>query len=138
MKAPKKPESFMRSPDYPGGHKAMDLFVKENLKYPEEALRMKVSGKVSLVADVDYKGHVIKTVVKMGIGFGCDEEAARVVSLMQFESIKYRGLRVVFHKNVIIHFHLPGVQPINPEITYSYRENKKDDGSVTYEYTIKG
>jgi TonB family protein len=137
MKPHKKPESFIRSPSFPGGHKAMDLFVKEHLKYPEEAIRMKIAGTVSVVADVDYKGHVIKTVVKKGIGFGCDEEAARVVSLMQFESLKYRGLRVIFHKTVNIHFHIPGAVPVIPEINYSYKENDKSGGTVTYQYTIK-
>lgn len=136
MKTPRKPEQFVRTPSYPGGHKAMDLFVKEHLKYPEEALRHKIAGSVSLIADIDYKGQVIKTVIKNGIGFGCDEEAARVVALMKFESIRLRGMRVVFHKTINIHFHLPGVQPVNPEVTYSYKEGKKPE-QVVYTYQIQ-
>ena len=76
----------------------------------------------------------IKTVVKKGIGFGCDEEAARVVSLMQFESLRYRGLRVVFHKTINIHFHIPGAQVLNTEVTYTYVENKPKENSGTYIY----
>jgi len=141
VKKHKKPESFIRSPSYPGGNKAMDLFVRENLVYPEEAIRMKITGKVSIMADIDHKGKVIKTVVKKGIGFGCDEEAARVVSLMQFEGLHYRGLRVVFHKTINISFTLPGspkgAEPETPGFTYSYKENQDPGKPVTYQYTIR-
>jgi len=138
MNRHKKPESFIRTPSYPGGNAMMDRFVKENMVYPEEAIRNKIAGKVSLAADIDYKGNVTKVQVKKGIGFGCDEEAARIVSLMKFESLRYRGLHVVYHKTLHIHFHLPGVAPVNPEITYSYKENKNSGkpGNGTYEYTL--
>src|SRR5204862_185390 len=81
----------------------------------------KIAGKVSLVVDIDYKGNITKVVVKNGIGYGCDEEAAKVVSMMKFESLRYRGLHVVYHKTINIHFRLPDVKEINPEITYSYK-----------------
>lgn len=136
MKPTKKPEAFMRSPSFPGGAKAMDTFVKYHLKYPEEAIRMKIAGKVAIVADIDYKGKVIKTVVKKGIGFGCDQEAARVVGMMSFESIKFRGLRVVFHKTITIHFTLPDAPEINPEVTYTYVVEKKNTQEKTYSYKI--
>lgn len=126
----------MRTPNFPGGPKAMDLFVKEHMKYPEEAIRTKIAGSVVVLADIDYKGHVIKTIVKKGIGYGCDEEAARVVSLMQFEALRYRGLRVVFHKTITLHFKLPGATEINPEITYSYRVTNPEENK-TYTYRIK-
>ena len=126
----------MRSPAYPGGAKAMDQFVKDNLVYPDEAIRQKIAGTVSLIADVDYKGNVIKTIVKKGIGFGCDEEASRVVGMMKFESIRYRGMRVVFHKTIQIHFNIPGIQPVNPEISYSYQPAKSNDKPGNLEYTV--
>lgn len=128
----------MRSPSFPGGAGAMDQFVKDQLRYPEEAIRQKISGRVTLIADIDYKGHVIKVMVKKGIGFGCDEEAARIVSLMKFESLKYRGLRVVFHKTININFQLQGAVNINPQVTYSYVENKKEQQPLNIVYKFPG
>src|SRR6187455_2990413 len=96
----RKPESFIRNPNYPGGNKAMDVFIKENLHYPEDALKNKIQGTVSVEIDIDAKGRVVASRIKHGIGHGCDEEAVRLVSLLEFEKKKYRGLFVVFHRIV--------------------------------------
>jgi len=122
----RKPESFIINPVYPGGQKALNDFIRSNLKYPEDAIKNKVEGTVTVNYDVDVFGKVISTKVKHGIGYGCDEEACRIVSLLKYPKKKYQGMRVVFHMNINIHFHITPQKPIPQEvkIVYNYIEKK--------------
>ena len=49
------------------------------LKYPKEAEENKISGTVIVVYDTDSNCHIINIRIEKGIGFGCDEEAMRVL-----------------------------------------------------------
>lgn len=130
MRKKAKPESFIQKPVYPGGKKALDDFIRSNLQYPEEAFKQKAEGSVKVAYDVDVFGAVSNAVVKGGIGYGCDEEALRLVKLLRFEKKKYRGLHIVFHNTILIHFHLPGkvIKPLQQQqqinIVYHYKEGK--------------
>ncbi len=120
-----KPESFIRKPVYPGGTKAFNEFIRTELKYPDEAIQNKIEGIVSVSHDVDANGNVSEVKLKHGIGYGCDEEAMRIVKLLKYDAKKYRGMRVVFHNITNINFRLiPSIPP--PESTtvlnYSIKE----------------
>jgi protein TonB len=136
MRKERKPESFIKQPKYPGGKKAMDEFISSNMQYPEEALKNKVAGSVSVNYDVDVFGNVSDVKVKHGIGYGCDEEAVRLVKMLHYEKKKYQGLRVTFHKNIIIHFRLPGAVPQQGlVINYQYTESTPSPsagGNISY------
>jgi TonB family protein len=132
----RKPESFIKQPVYPGGKKALDAFIKSNMVYPEEALKNRVGGSVTIEYDLDIFGKVIATRLKHGIGYGCDEEAIRLVKLLKYPKRKYQGMHVVFHQTINIHFRLnDAVKPIAPTtqtINYNYVEKKsspKDKGT---------
>jgi TonB family protein len=56
--------------------------IKSQMKYPEEALKLKISGQVIVEFVIDTNGAVTRPSIKQGIGTGCDEEALRVVSSM--------------------------------------------------------
>ena len=130
----RKPESFIRQPDYPGGKKALDEFIRTNLKYPEEAIRNNIQGSVAVDFDIDIFGDVSNARIKHGIGYGCDEEAIRLVSLLKFQKKRYKGMHVVFHKSLNIHFHLHTASKIPPQqqtLTYSYTE-KQDGKKISY------
>jgi TonB family protein len=133
----RKPESFIKKVQYPGGDKAIDKFIGENLHYPEEALKNKVEGAVSIEIDIDVFGKVIASRILHGIGSGCDEEAMRLVGLLQFEKKKYRGLRVVHHRTLIIHFRLHTASPPVQQMSYQYKESEKKSPATTYSYSIK-
>ena len=141
MKRKTKPESFIQKPKYPGGKKALDDFIRTNMRYPEEALEQRVEGSVTVHYDTDVFGKVIKANVVHGIGHGCDEEALRLVKLLRYEKKKYRGLRVTHHHTIHIHFHLPGTVP-KPEqkemkINYQVSEAAKTPGGeIKISYTI--
>ena len=111
----------------------MDEFIKKHLRYPEEAMENKIEGTVAVEVDIDVFGKVSGAKVKHGIGYGCDEEATRLVQLLQFDKKRYKGMHVVFHKTINIHFRLhEASKPI--ELSYQYKE--KAVGNV-YNYTIK-
>jgi protein TonB len=60
----------------------MDSFLKyvsKNLKYPAQARRMGVEGKVFVQFVVEKDGSITDIKVVKGIGAGCDEEAVRVL-----------------------------------------------------------
>lgn len=69
-------------PVFPGGQKAMYDFLRENIKYPEIALKNNIEGTVYVKFIVDKNGVISNPVIMRGIGGGCDEEAIRVLSLM--------------------------------------------------------
>jgi protein TonB len=69
-------------PEFPGGEAAMNAFLDKNLQYPSMAKEQGIQGKVWIGFIVDKFGNVSNVEVLRGIGGGCDEEAARVVSIM--------------------------------------------------------
>lgn len=69
-------------PEYPGGFEAMSAFLAENIKYPEQAKKDKINGRVFVSFVVEKSGEVSNVKLLRGIGGGCDEEALRVVSNM--------------------------------------------------------
>ena len=74
--------SVEENPSFMGGVKEMYKFLAQNLKYPSAAQRANIQGKVFLKFIVEKDGSITGVETMKGIGFGCDEEAARVVKLM--------------------------------------------------------
>lgn len=143
----RKPESFIKQPNFPGGKMAMDQFIKSNMRYPELALENKIEGTVAVDLDIDVFGDVTDAKIKHKLGYGCDEEAIRLVKMLKFEKKRYMGMRVVFHRTLNIHFHLHNASkpPAKEEtVKYTYTSSTpapqvkpptKEGGSETY--TIK-
>ncbi len=69
-------------PSFMGGNSEMYKFLSKNLKYPTAAQRANIQGKVFLSFIVEKDGSITDIETMRGIGFGCDEEAMRVVKLM--------------------------------------------------------
>ena len=69
-------------PQYKGGTKALYQFLGENIRYPEEATRANIKGRVTLQFIVEENGELSDVHVMKGIGYGCDEEAVRVVKML--------------------------------------------------------
>lgn len=69
-----------QSAEFPGGQRAFSSYLKSNMKYPAEAQRAKISGgKVYIQFVVNIDGTVQDLQVLKGVGFGCDEEAIRLI-----------------------------------------------------------
>ena len=103
-----KDKKFIKKPTYIGGLKAMRQFIAKEMRYPKSALDQKIEGSVFLKYEVDYKGEVIASRVLSSLGYGCDEEAKRIVSKLKFYVGKNpRKLRIKFNKSIRIKFRLP-------------------------------
>ncbi|MFK8104708.1 MAG: energy transducer TonB [Saprospiraceae bacterium] len=137
----KKAKHFIRKPAYPGGLTALRQFIVENLQYPPLALAQKIEGTVYLSYLLNYRGNVLSTKVISSLGYGCDEEAERLVNLLKFKVPVNRGVKVKFRKSIQIHFRLdsatmPPQRSINLSNKYSYQfvpaEKKLRAPSATY------
>jgi protein TonB len=69
-------------PEYQGGMTEITSFIGKNLKYPEQAVKANVIGKVIVKIIIEKDGSVNSVSFLKGIGFGCDEEVERIVKLM--------------------------------------------------------
>ena len=70
----------IESNPYPhGGYEGFYSFVGKQIRYPREAQRLGVEGRVFVQFVVNEKGEIVETEVIRGIGAGCDEEAIRVL-----------------------------------------------------------
>jgi protein TonB len=130
MHKPAKDKDFIKQPWYEGGPKAMKQFIAEQLRYPAEALAQKVEGTVTVRFDIDHKGDVVDAkTIGHALGHGCEEEAIRLVKSMKFLVDKPRGLRVIYHKTMQIHFKLPNViMPIEQLVVqYNYTTTAHSD-----------
>ncbi len=136
MKKPKQAKHFIKKPIYPGGIKAIRQFIKEHLKYPEEALSNKIEGAVRVSYAINHQGKVIRTKITSSLGYGCNEEAERLVRLLKFEVPKNRGVKVTFHKKISINFRLPKTKP-KKQVLYHYKESpqtSKNGYTITIPY----
>ena len=64
---------------FPGGIDAFKEYVSKNMKYPEEAKKNNISGIVRVAFAVNKDGTINNITVPEGIGYGCDEEAVRLI-----------------------------------------------------------
>lgn len=62
-----------------GGMGAFYQYVRDKMKYPPQARRMGIDGKVFVEFVVNKDGSITDVKAIKGIGAGCDEEAVRVV-----------------------------------------------------------
>lgn len=85
----------------------MIKFINDNLRYPDDALANKVEGTVKIEFVVDGQGKIVETKILKGLGYGCDEEATRLVKLLVFEKVYNRGLNTRTKRSLNIAFKLP-------------------------------
>ncbi len=71
-----------KQPEFPGGETELLKWLKANLKYPPEAKRMGIEGKVVVVFFIDENGKVCDATVKESLQRRCDNEAIRLVESM--------------------------------------------------------
>lgn len=62
-----------------GGFNQMRQYIRQNLKYPAEARARNIEGKVKLEFRIQPGGRPGNVHVKQGLGYGCDEEAIRLL-----------------------------------------------------------
>jgi protein TonB len=96
-----------QQPEFPGGISEMYKYLGKNIKYPSAASRANVSGKVFMTFVVNTDGSIQDVQVLKGLGFGCDEEATRVVkSMPKWKPGRQSGRPVRVKYNLPINFQL--------------------------------
>ena len=94
-------------PQFPGGMEALMKYLSENIKYPEQAKKENIQGRVYVTFVVEKDGSITDAKVLRSIGGGCDEEALRVVNAMpKWEPGKLQGTPVRVQFNLPIVFKL--------------------------------
>ncbi len=90
-----------------GGMTKFYQYFAKNLVYPVAARQAGIEGKVYLQFVVDKSGNVSDVRVAKGIGYGCDEEAARVIKEgPKWNPAKQRGQAVKSRVTFPLHFKL--------------------------------
>lgn len=79
-----KPELLERYPEFPGGTEAFANYLRKYLRYPERAIYAGIEGKVFISFVIEKDGRLTDIKVLRGIGYGCDEEAVRVLKKSPF------------------------------------------------------
>ncbi len=136
----KKSRKFLKYPQVEGGKQGFIKFIKENLQYPKEAIEAKIEGSVLLWVEISDEGKLLQTKIEKGLGYGCDEEALRLVKLLKYEKARNRNVRVKSKNKIRIDFKL---QKIEQQLSYtiSLKNNAQKaetdkNKKTTYGYTI--
>ena len=112
----------------------MSAFIGQHIKIPKAAQDAGVNGTVGLSVTINHLGEVVATKVISSLGYGCDEEADRVVKLLKFKVEKHPGLKVQFHKNIQIHFHSSPNVPAPAPLPV---KQEQDTPSLQWQYTFQ-
>lgn len=84
------------------------IYIGNNLRYPPEAKRLNIQGKVKIAFTVDENGLVKDPYVLEGFDYECDAEALRLVTQMPpWEPLKIDGFAIATNKILPIVFWLP-------------------------------
>ena len=95
-------------PEYPGGIEALYNFMRENIRYPQEAKKLGIEGRVFVNFVIDTDGTVSEPRILRDIGGGCGEEVLRVVNMMpRWKPALHRGKPLRTRYNLPVSFTLP-------------------------------
>ena len=78
----KKNQKVEQMPEYPGGQAALFEYLSKNIKYPADAEKKKVEGKVFVTFVVDSDGKITDVSLLKKVFPSLDAEAIRVISAM--------------------------------------------------------
>ena len=96
-------------PEFPGGEKALKDFIGSSIKYPVEAIKKNIQGKVFVTFVVTHEGAVTKARVVRSVDPLLDQEALRVINLLPtWKPGKQRGVEVDVAYTIPVQFALDG------------------------------
>ncbi|MEM6630984.1 MAG: energy transducer TonB [Bacteroidota bacterium] len=74
--------SAQAMPEFPGGKRKLSRYFNRELKYPSAAKDNQVEGSVRVGFIIEPDGSISNPKVIKGLGYGCDEEAVRLIESM--------------------------------------------------------
>jgi protein TonB len=100
-------EFVEQMPEFPGGEEALFAYIQKNLKYPQQAVDANTTGRVTINFVVNDDGSITDVKLARGIGYGCDEEAIKIVrGLPRWNPGKQNGKKVRVAYSLPITFQL--------------------------------
>ena len=94
-------------PEFPGGQNELMNFIAKSVKYPVDAQRNGIQGRVVCTFVVDASGSIINPEIVRGIDPSLDNEALRIIHLMpKWKPGRQRGQAVSVQYTVPINFRL--------------------------------
>jgi len=95
-------------PEFPGGDIAMFQYISENIKYPEQAKKDSIAGRVLVGFNIDMNGKINNVRIINGVRGDLDNAAIEVVKGMpEWEPAVHKGEPVEVQFNLPIKFVLP-------------------------------
>jgi len=92
-------------PIFPGDFSA---YLQHNLVYPKAALKAKIEGRVFVQFVISYTGDIVSARIIKGLGYGCDEEAIRLIHNMpKWTPGMQNGRAVNVYYTIPVTFKLP-------------------------------
>lgn len=100
-------ESVEEMPQFPGGQEALMYFLQNNVKYPENAAKNNIQGRVMVQFVVNENGEVSDVTVARSVNDELDAEAIRVAKMLpRFEPGRINGKAVAVNYTLPIVFML--------------------------------
>lgn len=106
---------------FPGGMERLSEFLREEIRYPQEALAKKLQGRVMCRLQIDNTGKIVDIGIAKGISPELDREAMRVArALPDFEPAVFEGSKVKSVLVIPVTFRIPVVRTTEVR-TITYR-----------------
>ena len=94
-------------PEFPGGEIALQQWLKDNLKYPDDAKKSEIQGKVVVSFIVDRDGSIYWVKVVQKVNSALDKEAVRLIkSMPKWKPATKKGKATEANYNLTISFKL--------------------------------
>jgi len=110
------------TPIIAGGKMQVNNYIQKQLRYPEAAFRLNLSGTVTIGFVVETDGHVSNIHVIQSLGGGCDQEAIRIIQSIHWTPGLKDDQRVRCDNKLDISFML------NDESKGNYIPNRQENG----------
>jgi len=78
-----------KMPQFPGGNEALYQFLGTHIHYPDSCRSMGISGNVIVQFVVDTTGYITNPKIVRGLSCGFNEEALRIISLMNDMNLRW-------------------------------------------------
>ncbi|MFC5284565.1 energy transducer TonB [Pedobacter alpinus] len=113
-------DKFETLPSFKGGMETFGKFLTKNLRYPPNARKDNIQGRVYIQFIIKKDGTLSESKILKGIGGGCDEEALRVINLSpDWNPGLQRGIAKNVSYSVPIFFKLSE----SPKKIFPYQQN---------------
>lgn len=98
-------EKLQQKPSFKKGREDFDLYLCQNLKYPDDARKSGIKGNVVVIAEIDEQGKISNVSVKKGVHPSLDKEAVRLISTMpNWNAARYGNKPIACRIELVVSF----------------------------------